>query len=179
MPRVPDERPIAVDHRAGPRRPSRRPGTRGCTGASDRCTQLTSRTRFSSIASGDCREALLAQRPPPAEERQGGRDSQGPRNGGPHTRPWDGHSGRTIPALWGTRVSKKRRPGGRLLSTVTKCTKTSGLKMYQGQFSAHFRRGDSENVSEPATDSRPFVAGGDGAPHRPPEREASCCSLRP
>src|SRR5258707_9915499 len=34
-----------------------------------------------------------------------------------------------------------------LLPPVTKCTKTNGLKMYQGQFWANFRRGDSEKVS--------------------------------
>src|SRR2546426_5762063 len=33
-----------------------------------------------------------------------------------------------------------------ILPPVTKCTKTTGLKMYQGQFWANFRRGDSENV---------------------------------
>jgi len=40
--------------------------------------------------------------------------------------------------------------------------KTNGLKMYQGQFWANFRRGDSEKVSEPEADGRPFLAGVDG-----------------
>jgi hypothetical protein len=56
----------------------------------------------------------------------------------------------------------------------TKCTKANGLKMYQGQFWANFRRGDSEKVSEPEADGRPFLAGVDGAPHRPPKYEPSC-----
>src|SRR6266853_761515 len=61
-----------------------------------------------------------------------------------------------------------------VLPPVTKCTKTNGLKMYQGQFWANFRRGDSEKVSEPEADGRPFLAGVDGAPHRPPKYEPSC-----
>ena len=66
-----------------------------------------------------------------------------------------------------------------LLPPVTKRAKTTGLKMYQGQLWAHFRRGDSEKVSEPEADVRPFVAGVDWAPHRPPESGESCCVLRP
>lgn len=61
-----------------------------------------------------------------------------------------------------------------VLPSVTKCTKTNGLKMYQDQFWANFRRGDSEKVSEPEADGRPFLAGVDGAPHRPPKYEPSC-----
>jgi hypothetical protein len=71
-------------------------------------------------------------------------------------------------------VPAPKRLPALLLPPVTKCTKTNGLKMYQGQFWANFRRGDSEKVSEPEADGRPFLAGVDGAPHRPPKYEPSC-----
>ena len=66
-------------------------------------------------------------------------------------------------------------PGSRsLLPPVAECTKTTGLKMYQGQFWANFRRGDAEKGSAPAVDVRPLLAGRGSAPHRPPEYKASC-----
>src|SRR5262249_18554211 len=61
-----------------------------------------------------------------------------------------------------------------VLPPVAKCTKTTGLKMYQGQFWANCRRGDAEKGSAPEADVRPLLAGGGSAPHRPPEYKASC-----
>ena len=61
-----------------------------------------------------------------------------------------------------------------VLPPVAKCTKTNGLKMYQGQFWANFRRGDAEKGSAPEAGVRPLLAGWGSAPHRPPEYKASC-----
>src|SRR5262245_13775982 len=46
-----------------------------------------------------------------------------------------------------------------LLPPVAKCTKTTGLKMYQGQFWANFRRGEAEKGSAPEADVRTCRAG--------------------
>ena len=55
-----------------------------------------------------------------------------------------------------------------LLPPVKKPAKTTGLKMGQGKFWAHFRRGDSQYFSEPEEDCSSVVSGCGGAIHRPP-----------
>src|SRR5690242_10766340 len=72
------------------------------------------------------------------------------------------------------RSNSSRSSSSMVLPPVAKCTKTNGLKMYQGQFWANFRRGDAEEGSAPAADVRPLLAGWGSASHRPPEYKASC-----